>query len=678
MHTTLRSLRAASARAWQLRLYRQLLKTRLKEEDSLAIVGPGLLSLGVRVASTDVAAARAKIDHLLARARSPASLHALPVAKELASIFGLSRDELRVLWFTCVLHDQRALLDAVQAGSKRWPGTRGGLLRLLGDALELPSARLREAVRPRGALLSSGLLEAYFAHCSDASECLEPVDHTSQLMEDGVLDQRFLSRLFERAEPGQLALDDYPHLQGPVQRIRALLAAARHDRQGANILLHGTPGTGKSALVRALATTLGMELYLVRSADADGEPIESLARLRAFETAQRALKHNPNALLLFDEIEDVFRESGREGTGPRVNYKSWVNRRLETTRLPCVWIGNRIGGLDDSQLRRFDIVLEVTPPPRRARRALLERRLAATPVAAAMLDEIAERDAFAPAHFSRAAGLIQRLQLSGQARAMALRDSLNEVLRAHGEPLLRGDAVQATFDPALVRTCPPLAPVLSLLDRQPRARLCLYGPPGTGKTALAAHLAQRLDLPLIKKRASDLLSRWLGETEERIAAMFEQATRDGALLCLDEADSFLRDRQNARASWEVTQVNELLTRLEAFDGMFVASTNLIDTLDPAALRRFDFKLRFDYLDPHQRLQLFERHALHHGLREDLDPLDRAQRLQRLDRLTPGDFAALRLRLEAAGGHAGHSDLLSWLAEEQALKPGNRRPIGFAH
>lgn len=677
MHIKLRSLRAASARVWQLRLYRQLLNSSIKQDDILPTVAQGLLSLGVRQAPADTAAARAKVEQLLARPRAMATPLALPFIKELASIFGLSRDQLRVVWFVCILHDHRPLIDAVEAGAKRWPGTRGGLLRLLGDTLELPPARLRETIRPRGALLSSGLLYASFVHCSDASECLEPADHTSQLFEDGVLDERFLGRLFERAEPGTLKLADYGHLQAAVQRIADLLRAARRDGSGANVLLHGPPGTGKSELTRALASTLGMELYLVRSADSDGEPIDALARLRAFETAQRALAHNPRALLLFDEIEDVFRH-GNGADSPKVNYKSWVNRRLESMTLPCVWIGNRIDGLDDSQLRRFDIVLEVVPPPRSARRALLERALDATPVPASLLECIAGREAFAPAHFTRVARLMRRLAPAPEARAGILRDSLNALLRIAGEPPLQEDGPQTTFDPELVRSTPPLAPMLSLLERRPQARICLYGPPGTGKTALAAYLAQRLDMPLHRKRASDLLGSWVGQTEARIAAMFEQATRDGALLCLDEADSFLRDRQSARAAWEVTQVNELLTWLEDFEGVFVASTNLMGALDAAALRRFDFKLRFDYLDPRQRLQLFERHVAQHRLHPDLDEADRMRRLQRLDRLTPGDFTAVRRRLEAADGQAGQSDLLAWLDEEQALKPGNSRPIGFAH
>ena len=63
--------------------------------------------------------------------------------------------------------------------------------------------------------------------------------------------------------------------------------------------------------------------------------------------------------------------------------------------------------------------------------------------------------------------------------------------------------------------------------------------------------------------------------------MFEEAKEEGAVLLLDEADSFLQDRASLKQSWEVTQVNELLTQMESFDGLFVCSTNLMDKLDLA-------------------------------------------------------------------------------------------------
>ena len=88
---------------------------------------------------------------------------------------------------------------------------------------------------------------------------------------------------------------------------------------------------------------------------------------------------------------------------------------------------------------------------------------------------------------------------------------------------------------------------MEALKTRGHGSLCFYGPPGSGKTALAEHLAQALGRPLLVRQASDLLSKYLGETEQNMAAMFREAESEGALLLLDEADSFLQDRRELPA-----------------------------------------------------------------------------------------------------------------------------------
>jgi SpoVK/Ycf46/Vps4 family AAA+-type ATPase len=113
-------------------------------------------------------------------------------------------------------------------------------------------------------------------------------------------------------------------------------------------------------------------------------------------------------------------------------------------------------------------------------------------------------------------------------------------------------------------------------------------------------------MSLLLRSSSDLISKWVGDSEKAIAAAFRQAEREGALLMIDEVDSFLRDRDGAQHSWELTRVNEMLTRMESFPGVFIASTNLMEGIDAAALRRFDLKLRFGYLAPEQAATMLAR------------------------------------------------------------------------
>jgi SpoVK/Ycf46/Vps4 family AAA+-type ATPase len=195
--------------------------------------------------------------------------------------------------------------------------------------------------------------------------------------------------------------------------------------------------------------------------------------------------------------------------------------------------------------------------------------------------------------------------------------------------------------------------------------LLLTGVPGTGKTALAHHLAQRLDRPLLVKRASDLLSKWVGGTERLIADAFAEARARGGVLLFDEADSLLFDRTTARASWEVSQVNELLTWLDRHPLPVVAATNHAGKLDPATLRRFVFKLELRPLGPARAGRAFTRFfglAPPPGLGE-------------VRGLTPGDMAVVARQLRFAGSRDA-GDILTRLKAEAAAKPETGGRIGF--
>ena len=93
---------------------------------------------------------------------------------------------------------------------------------------------------------------------------------------------------------------------------------------------------------------------------------------------------------------------------------------------------------------------------------------------------------------------------------------------------------------------------------------------------------------------------WVGGTEQQIAAAFAEARDAKQFLVFDEADSLLADRRLAQRSWEVNQVNEMLTWMESHPLPFACTTNFNERLDPATLRRFDFKIALDYLKPGRR------------------------------------------------------------------------------
>jgi SpoVK/Ycf46/Vps4 family AAA+-type ATPase len=205
--------------------------------------------------------------------------------------------------------------------------------------------------------------------------------------------------------------------------------------------------------------------------------------------------------------------------------------------------------------------------------------------------------------------------------------------------------------------------------------LCLYGPPGTGKSEFVRYLAHRSGRPLEVRRASDILDKYVGGTEQNIAAAFEAALRDEALLLFDEADSFLQDRGGAHRSWEVTAVNEFLQQLEVFPGVVACATNLFDKLDQASLRRFVFKIEFKFLRPEQSLLAFRRTLADLDYTGVVPPAAEIE-VTRIPNLAPGDFAAVRRRLTGRGKPASSEILLAELQAEVRVKSSSKGKIGF--
>ena len=205
--------------------------------------------------------------------------------------------------------------------------------------------------------------------------------------------------------------------------------------------------------------------------------------------------------------------------------------------------------------------------------------------------------------------------------------------------------------------------------------LLLSGPPGTGKTEFVKYLGSVLGSKISVRMGSDLLSMYVGGTEHNIKAAFAQAEAEHAILFLDEIDGLVQNRERANRSWEVTQVNELLHQMENFNGIMVGATNFVQNLDPAIMRRFTFKLSFDYLDNYGKMLFFER-----MFNTKLTTAER-RRLEAIENLTPGDFRTARQSLYYLD-EVSNAARLSALEQESSMKKppakqeNNNGKIGF--
>ncbi len=596
----------------------------------------------------------------------------------LANLVGLSATDCRILEFTVLIHTERILDDTGD-----WLGQMSSLklMNALSTLLALPEKDVRTALSAQGLLAKSGLLSVERCGTSTLRGKLNLLsdnfaDHIYSNDEDPIA---LLRDTVTPSTVATLAMDDYGHIGEVLKVLRPYLKnAVASGRKGVNIFLHGAPGTGKSQLTKVLAEELSCELFEVASEDSDGDPVSGELRLRAFRAAQSFLSKR-RALILFDEVEDVFNDGnhmfGQKSTAQR--RKAWINRTLEENAVPTLWLSNSLDGLDPAFIRRFDVVFELPVPPKGQRGAII-KEACGDMLDAAGIARIVESEALAPAVVTKTASVVRTIRddLSEAGTAEAIELLINNTLEAQGhKPLLRNDPnrLPEIYDPLFIQADADLPAISAGLVQSKAGRLCLYGPPGTGKTAYGRWLAAQMGVPLLVKRASDLMSMWVGGNEKNIARAFKEAEREGALLLIDEVDSFLQDRRGSHASWEVSQVNEMLTQMEAFSGVFIASTNLMEGLDQAALRRFDLKVKFDFLKADQACELMRRHCAQLVLAAPLPEND--ARLGRLPKLTPGDFAAV-VRQNRFRPIASASAMVTALEAECAVKGGSKAGIGF--
>jgi len=670
------------ALVWALRLlvqggYKQFHRTILDEEAFFGIAGIKPLGRGY----TPLDVKKVLIERLpILESRLPKDMGLLSKnISLLGKSLGLNVSEQKVLAFAVILNnlkwfehccDTLGALDSLMAQQA------------VATALALDETETRNVFNQDSALTASGIMRLQGGNMDLKAKLQVLAIFNDVLFIQHQDADELLQPFFKTSAPSSLSRDDYKHAEAEWTLVADYLKAANiKGLRGVNILIYGVPGSGKSELVRAISHELGMKLYEVSNQDMEGNPLEANQRLGAYQLAQRVLQKVRGQCLLFDEVEDVFPEASMELFGIRMNgarthSKAWMNRLLEENPVISFWVSNKVDQLDVAYLRRWDIVIEMPKPSRNVRKKLLGRYLNGLPVTDGWMCRVAENPHLMPATIERAAKVVRLINPNGPAETEAkLLQVMRGSLDAMGlnTPLAESQATTVPYQIEFINADTDLRSVCDGLKRRGQGRLCLYGPPGTGKSAFAKHLSETLDRPLLVKLGSNLLSKYVGEAEKNVASMFKEALQENAVLLLDEADGFLRDRGLSRYQHEVTQVNELLTQIEAFNGTFVCTTNLMESMDAASLRRFDFKIRFGYMRPEQSIALFKQFT---GDRAEL-PDTLARRVRALDNLTPGDFAVAKRQSALQQNNLPAGVLADILEKESRLKShGSHKFLGF--
>lgn len=594
----------------------------------------------------------------------------------LSTAIGLNDVECRVMEFAVLSQTFYVFLSTVDA-----EGRTGNIEMLISTVTGIPRQDVRKALSKNGKLNQSFVLRVTKNHSFDDAINVFPKSLVDAPDCASIEDFMSLFRSVIREEPESfLTLDDYPHIDAALKVLLPYLdKALKNRKKGVNIFIYGSPGTGKTEFTKVLAKALRCKALSISCEKNDEE--RSLGvndRLRAFGLTQKLFCAGRN-FLVFDEAGDIFGESiSLFHRAEAQKNKGWFTNVLEENVVPTIWLANSIDNIDPALARRFDMIFEMPVPPLRQRETMI-RKACEGFVSEKTIKKIAQVEVMAPAVIARASAVVKEAfpKRKKAEKERAFEQLVNCTLEAQGHKALKKDdpnVLPEYYGLEYLNTEANLLSISEGITAIKSGRLCLYGPPGTGKTAFARWLAQRLDVPLNVKRGSDLISMWVGGTERNIARAFREAERDGALLLIDEADSFLQDRRGAQRSWEITGVNEMLTQMENFSGVFVASTNLLDSLDQAALRRFDAKLKFGYLSAEQALRLLQNQCLALGVPAFADNL--YPRLEKLAVLTPGDFATVARRHRFQPFRSAE-EIIGKLEDECCLKGDFKSTIGFA-
>ena len=600
--------------------------------------------------------------------------------RSLQGLLNLNATETAIVAFATILHSEPLFPEFIHTFEEPYNAQLAP--RAIARILQLDFPEVERALSRDGVLVRSQLVTLDENVLGNLVGCIDLISE-SFAKRMFMQHENALSVMGDMIKPAQapnLTEHNFKHVEERLGTFLGYLQNAQcSSASGANVLIYGAPGTGKTEFARLLAKKLGCTMLEVGVSN-QGYPISPSTRFRYFKLAQGFLSRT-QSLVLFDECEEVLSGEVVRAYAPSIEpmgQKSWLNNMLETNLMPTIWVANSIENIDPAIIRRFDLVLDMPLPTQGQRKAMLLSESAGL-VSDRLAQKLSLSNGCTPAmvsQISRVLKVVAHEKSANSVETIAC-TLVNDRLAAQGLGRLHAtqtDHESLDFEPEFINTSLSLTELQANLSQLSQARICVYGPPGTGKTAFGKWLGRGLDRPIHLHKASDLLGQYVGQTERKIANAFEQAHHEQAILQIDEVDSFLQKRARARHSWEITLVNEMLTQIESFNGIFIASTNRFEQLDTAVQRRFDLNLKFNYLTPSATWTLFKRCCEKIGLSQgdELGP----DALKSLVQLTPGDFEQA-IRHSAFKKPQRAADLLEQLRTATALKPREApRPIGF--
>jgi hypothetical protein len=536
----------------------------------------------------------------------------------LADQLALSPVEVDFLWTAVAMVGEPRIAAHAHAliGSEARKGLSPALYATLAQLDGTSSRDLALRLDPAHPLLRLRILEPTESHVNAASHALKASPRlAAHLAGADAIDATVgeTGGVIER--PAELCYDDRQ------ERALARLAEGLAADHPLLVSVEGPIGSGRRTAVAELAARAGIDAVAVdvrRLPQTSGALEQALGALRR-ECVLRG------AVPVIAEVDDLI-EGGPDGGGRMRT----LGRILDDFPGVAVVTGSRVG--IEIPVSRSLLRVDWPVADTATRQALWTQYLAGdADQLAAELAELALRYRLGAGGIEKAAEAARLIaRARGNGSGLGMRDLIdgvrNNIAERLGSLATRVEVKQSWDD--LVLSPDILDQVNAVIARVRRAHevyedwgfqrkaargigvpVLFSGPPGTGKTMVAGIIARELDLELLQVDLSQVVSKWIGETEKQLSKVFDAAEAGHALLLFDEADALFSKRTEVKGStdrYANLEVNYLLQRVESFGGITVLTTNLETGIDKALKRRLAAHVVFWPPDEDEREELWRR------------------------------------------------------------------------